>query len=430
MEKILISGVGITLCITLGRLLGFFRDILVVSFFGKTYAADMAVLVLTTQDLLLNFFLGSAFSLALMSSFVGKQHILPCIIKAYQRKFTLILIIVVGLLILNISSVINLLAPGLPLVYQAQLGKYLVISVFSIPFTVYAAITAAALNFKEIFILPSLGTAIFNFIICFFIVVSFAFEALNPFYCISIGVVFASLLRWLIQQKDFSFSGLFSISQMNNLNLKEFSKKYLSTMLATSSVFIIPIIARAFASEQGMGQVAIFNLVSKLIDFPITLFSGTVVTILIPRLVKLNNQWQTIGYSALGLMVFFSFALLGTYLLADHIINVIFIFGKFSDINLIEVSSQLKIASLSFPVYGVTFFLVSALSTTRYAKVYGILCLVLCIFFYVVGRAYISNLYDIYIGLIAIYSILCLVGFIIIALEIRFSVPRKKAIRC
>lgn len=404
------------------------RDILIVNFFGATYEADMAVLIVTVQDLLLNFFLGSAFSVALMPDFIRKNTGLGNVVYAYHKKFTFSLLVIIILFILNINIVIHYLAPGLPLEYQHQLTSYLSISIFSIPFIVYASITGAALNSIGVFVLPSLGTAIYNFVVCVFLILPFMVIKIDPFYSIAMGVAFGAILRWAIQFKKLPFEQPILRNKTPMLNLKKFFKLYSGALLASSSIFILPIIARIFASEQGMGQLAIFNFVSKLIDFPISFLSGVVTTILIPKLIEPKNNWKMIYYSVLGLFFAFLIILLGTYLLSDIIVGILLMFGKVSSKNMAEISEQLRNASLMLPAYGVTFFLVAALATTKYSKFYGVFCFILNILFYCFGHLYIKKFSDIYTVLIGIYSILAVVGFTLSLIQVKSSTPKEHVI--
>lgn len=429
-KKIFLSGLGITFCLGIGRVLGLFRDILIVNFFGKTYSADVAVLILTIQDLLLGFFMGGAFSIALMPDFVGRGDNLSSIIYAYHKKLTLILVPVIFLFIFNIYFVIDCLAPGIPFEYKNQLAKYLPISIFSIPFTIYASITSAALNFNGFFVLPSMGNIIFNFIVCIFLILPFIFIEINVFYSISLGVVLGAIIRWAVQLKKFSFKRSTLENKNTNINFKQFFKIYVGALLSSSSIFIIPIIARIFASEQGMGQIAIFNFVSKLIDFPISFFSGMVTTILIPKLIKIDNNWRIIYYSVLALFFFFLFVLLGMYSLSNIIVNMLLMFGKLSSENISEISNQLRNAVWILPGYGVTFFLVAALATTKYSNFYGILCISLNILFYFCGHLYIKQLSDIYIVLNCIYLTLGITGFILVMIQLKFYTSKENSTQC
>lgn len=417
-------------CIGLGRLFGFLRDILLVNFFGKTYAADVAVLILTLQDLLLSFFLGSAFSIALMPAFAEEENNIGAIIYDYHKILTFILIPIVFLLLFNIHFVIDCLAPGIPLEYKNQLAKYLPISIFSIPFTVYASITGTALTFQGFFFLSTVGSAILNFIVCIFLILPFVFIGIDAFYSISIGVVLGAVIRWVVQLKKIPFKRPTIHHKTAVINFKNFLKAYAGALLSSSSIFILPIIARIFASEQGMGKIAIFNFVSKLIDLPISFFSAIVVTIIIPKLIKSVNNWKMIYSSALGLFFFFLFILGAMYFLADSLVNLLLMFGKVSSENIYEISIQLRNASLILPAYGVTFFLVSALSTTKYSNFYGILCLTLNILFYFFGHLCIKEFSDIYVVLNYIYSTLGIIGFILVLIQLKFCTPRKNVIQC
>lgn len=411
MKHIIYNGLFITVCLGLGRVLGFFRDIIIINFFGQTYAADMAVMILTTQDLLLNFFMGSAFSLATMAGFLNHKASLRQIVYQYHKKMAIFLILITLILVLSTKIIISVMSPGLPSIYQSKLSQYLMISMISIPLTVYATIASSALNFSGFFIVSSLGNLAFNFIICCSILACFVFVDIDPFYAIAFGVLIGAFVRWGMQ--IFYLSSDEHVTN-NKVNMRHFFKKYSTALFSTSIIFIVPIIARAFASEMGMGQISIYNFISKIIDLPVMLISGAVVTILTPLLIEKTDEQSNIKKPSIVLFLIFSLISVVLYFLSDYIVHILLIFGSFTAENKGVIAEQLKMGSTILPAYSVAFFLSTALATTKFSKIYPSLCLLILGTTYFFGQKHITSLSDIYIYMNVVYSFFVLSAGILI----------------
>jgi putative peptidoglycan lipid II flippase len=430
LRSLFINGLIVTVCLGIGRILGFIRDIAITNFFGQTYQADMAVLILTTQDLLLNFFIGNAFPLALMAVFAKNANALRHCVYDFHKILTPLMIAVIFVVIFNINYVVSWLSPGLPLPFNEQVSKYLLVSMLSIPMTIYAAILSSALNFSNLFSAPALGNAGFNFIICCSLLLCWMFPVLNPFYTISVGVITGAFFRWGYQLIYLPKESADDCKNTLKIDKKGFFFHYLKLLFSTSIIFILPIIARAIASEHGMGQISIFNFISKIIDLPVMLISGAVVTVLMPKLIKPESNTKAIMFSCAFLFFIFSIVAVIVYFTAPYVIQILLSFGKFSSDNLLLIEKQLQMASVMLPAYSVAFFLATAIATTEFSRIYPILCLSSIAILYYFGAHHIQEPIHIYIYLACNYLVFC---FLAIALYLKnniFYLNREEYSKC
>lgn len=420
----------ITIFLGISRIFGFFRDVGVATLMGPTYAADMAVLILTTQDLLLNFFIGNAFPLALMSTFMGQESSLKQLVYKMHGKVTVGLIIVLCVLCYNMNVLVDWLSPGLPSPYNTEVIDYLMISMMSVPFTIYASIVSSALNFSEKFISPALSNAVFNIIICAALLISSTYVWINPFYALATSVVVGAIVRWAMQLLDLSRLPQMTQKEKIYIDGKKFFAVYGKSLLSTSVIFIVPILARILASGQGEGQISIFNLISKLIDMPIMLISGAVVTVLTPKLLKTDQKEKTILWTSGLLFCVFSLIFCVFYMCSDLIIHTLLYFGKFPKDSLASVVHQFKTATWIFPFYSAAFFMSTAFATTTFSKIYPVLCAISISILYIVGKKYIITPTHIYIYMLANYFVFSVLGVCLVCLRKATYFFREEYSKC
>jgi putative peptidoglycan lipid II flippase len=295
-KNILLNSMIVLGATGLGRILGFVRETLIAGVFGKSYAADMVVIILTTPDLLLNFLVGGAFSIAIMPELASanSQQFIKLISKFHIFTGIIFLILTTFMIIFSYYF-IKMMAPGLPTEYTIEASKLLKISVLSIPLIVWSGITSSALNSKGFFLSPSLGTVFFNLVVCGALL--FILEThWNTQIIIAFSIVLGAFLRWATQVYFLKNITIIDMEkpQKVNLNYKAILNRYSHAFFATSALMVFPIIARFFASKGGEGQLANLNYIQKLIDLPIGLLVGSMATVLLPKIININDKEKTI----------------------------------------------------------------------------------------------------------------------------------------
>jgi putative peptidoglycan lipid II flippase len=378
----------------LGRILGFVRETLIAGVFGKSYAADMVVIILTTPDILLNFLVGGALSIAIMPELASanSQQFIKLISKFHI--FTgIIFLILTALMVIFSYYFIKIMAPGFPPEYVMEASKLLKISALSIPLIIWSGITASALNSKGAFLSPSLGTAFFNLVICgalFFVLTTHW----NTYLVIAFSIVVGAFLRWAIQVYSLRNIVLIDIekSQQVNLNYKTVFNRYSHAFFATFALMIFPIVARFFASKGGEGQLANLNYIQKLMDLPIGLLVGSMATVLLPKIINVADKEKTIKLGVI--LISISCALIAAIMsfFSIEIITVFFGHGAFGAEDIAELARQLKLASLMLPFYGIVVFLVSTLAVTPLSRQSAYSCLLGVITFCLLNTLFVDQI--------------------------------------
>lgn len=262
--------------IALGRLAGFLRDASLAARFGAHGAADVAVVLLLVPDSLLNLLVGGAMSAALIPEFARLGRGLrsrALLLQALCLSGGLALGLVM-LLRLSAGPTLKALAPGLSPEMMAVARPLFRTALWAIPLTFLAGVTTAFLQSRHRFLVPSLGTLLFNAVLIAAIHSGPGRE--NPLAVLAGAVVLSCLVRLASQGVAIGPSALSPRFFRWRLFHGDLLRRYGQAVAAGSFVAVLPILARSAASLTTEGGLALFNYAAKLVELPL----GVAVTVL------------------------------------------------------------------------------------------------------------------------------------------------------
>lgn len=359
LKKIVQSSILITSGVLLGRISGFIREVFVASAFGTTNLADVAVLLLSLPDLLLNILVGGALSAALIPSFVANpDRARELVFQASVALFALFAAITC-FLSFNSDWLLRLLAPGFS-GETAQLAQSgMVIALMLLPLSVVTGVTTAYLQSKNQFFLPSLGTLIFNG--CLIAGLGYMLLADSPsLSLLLLSLIGAGVCRYLSQliavRPSWSVRAAFRESVLS----RDLVKRFFQAMLSGGLLLTFPVIARSFVSYQKVGSVALFNYSMRLIELPLLISITFISIVLLPRL----SASYTTNQDLYRKLVVYGFQLvfaLGSCVAAVLIAGVVpytdLVFGRsLSPEELEQVYPLVRIGLLSIVFQGIASF--------------------------------------------------------------------------
>lgn len=285
-RRLIISGITVSIGMLLGRITGFLREIGISSVFGVSSEADVAILMLTIPEVLVNLLVAGGLSAALIPEFKNSA---PRYANAlfYQASlaFGVMSICVVMFLNYFVAELIIFLAPGLNNDVSLVAQKLISGSLWLIPLIIAASVTTAFLQAQEHFLIPALGTFIFNSIILIglWLVVDISrnLEQLVWF------ILLAGLLRWVSQLLALSNEVQWSQFDKALCLSRNLLRRYGQAVLAIGLTSLLPVVGRAFASYSGEGGIAAFNYAWKLIELPVGVVLAAFSIVLFPRMSSL-----------------------------------------------------------------------------------------------------------------------------------------------
>lgn len=262
--------VGVTLLT--GRVSGLFREIQLAAAFGVSVTADIAVLLLTLPDLLVNLVLSGGLSAAL----IPRLRALPFqAAQALSRQTLLFVSILFGLMALILVFLpgvwFSLLAPGLASSVMPSTAVIVATSI-ALPLAAATGVTSAILNSQQQFLVGGCGTLIFNLIVIAALA-SGEYLAQDPLFILGIGIAAGAALRLLSQCLTLPrswFMGSITPSAVDSI----FIRGFLTTAATASLMLLVPVIVRAIASTVSPGAIAALNYATKLVELP----AGVLVT--------------------------------------------------------------------------------------------------------------------------------------------------------
>lgn len=276
-------GAGGLLAIALmaGRLSGLGRELILASQLGISAQADVAVVLLTVPDLLVNLLLSGGLSAALVPR-LRSLHA-DAAAQLFQNAClwaALAFGALASIVAIWPDSIFAVFAPGL-LHPTEVVGRHaMVLLALSIPLTALSGITAAYLNAYGRFFVAGLGTLIFNLIIIAALV---GWGDRHDLLMLAGAVLAGAAIRLLSQMAILPRHALRWATGFSWLD-RNFSLSFVAGIAASSLTLAPQALVRAAASLLGTGSVASFNYAQKLVELPLGIMITTISTVALTRL--------------------------------------------------------------------------------------------------------------------------------------------------
>ncbi len=335
------STIVVATLIFLGRISGFTREWLLSSISGANEQTDIAVILFTFPDLIVNLLLGGGLSTSLIPYLVSLED-------KNKKKFISQISIFICLIFLgfaflfsfNLNLLWGLLAPGISQEIKREANIFFIIIIFCIPITAITGVLSAYLNSKSRFKISASGTILFNTGIIIGLLIN-----IPILWRISLGVIIGTLLRFFSQNNFIRvFQNIVYLFD-ENLIKKEFIKLFIFNFSFVTSIILMPTIGRAWASTINSGSLTIFSYGNKLIELPIGIIVGSLTTVL---LTKLSDDSSILNIIKSIKLVFLISTLVAipAVIFSPLIVKLIYFKGQFDSYQLKELISITRIGYL------------------------------------------------------------------------------------
>lgn len=348
-----------------GRLSGLIRELTLASYFGVSATADIAVVLLTLPDLLVNLLLSGGLSAAL----VPRLRALPNDQAGVLfRAACYLAMAVFGSLALLIALwpglVFALFAPGLqnPVAFIGR--PAIILLSLSIPLTALSGITAAYLNSRERFFVAGLGTLIFNLAI---IVALIGFSRDNGLFLLAASILVGATIR-LASQSVIVPRHAWQLRTGSSWLDQRFLTAFGAGIAATSLTLVPPAFVRAAGSLLGTGNIATINYAQKLVELPLGILITTISTI---ALTRLSGQYAQNEHDAarhtlhqalrLSLLLAVLIVLFGEFL-AEPVASLLFLRGAINGEDVSQIAALMRVILLGVPFIAISSLAAAALN--------------------------------------------------------------------
>jgi putative peptidoglycan lipid II flippase len=379
-RRVLDAGTLLGMALLLGRFSGFGREWVLASTLGLSAQADIAIIVLTIPDLLVNLLLSGGIGVALIPALRAADGGRAGRLCLQASLLVFGLYACFGLILTVVPEwVFGLLAPGVHDVAASFNGWLLYAVAAAIPLAALSGVSTAALNAQSRFFVAGCGTLIFN--TCIMAALGWAVvQSGNYLMFLCIGIFAGTLLRWLSQIYVLggvsvrAARGLFIDWQIDGRLIRSFG----AGIGAASLLVLVPVMLRSVASWLGDGEVAAFNYATKLVELPSGILITTLATVAFPRLSQAHEDRDPHAFSSIlnqavrrAVVLSLAVILCGWPLMAD-VVTVLFAASHADLAGQTHVARMAQIALLSLPGIGFSSLLAAGLNARRQpGRVFG-----------------------------------------------------------
>jgi putative peptidoglycan lipid II flippase len=358
----------LSLTLLAGRLTGLLRELTLASVFGVTPNADIAVLLLTLPDLLINLLISGGLSAALVPRFGSMQAEQAMVLF---RQASLAVLALFGLAAMALvawpQAVFSLLAPGLQWPLMAGALSLTAVAI-AIPLTGAAGVAGAYLNANHRFFVTGCGTLIFN--VCILSALLLARDSSELLTFLAAGIAVGAALRWLSQLATMP-GGVWHSQADGPLVDKALLKAFAAATLASALMLMAPIVVRAMASTLGSGAIASFNYAQKLVELPVGILITSISTVALSRLSALQGQNMSreaaesvTRDTQYALLVALAVTVPGIWF-AESVVHVVFARGEMDPLALMRVTDLTRVALLSIPCVAISSMAIASLNANN-----------------------------------------------------------------
>lgn len=363
------AGLGLSLAILAGRVVGFGRELLIAGQFGAERTADHLILLLTFPDVMTNLLTTGAMLYVLVPEFRRRD------VAGRRNLFLRVSLLVAGGLGVLVAlaavamphQLVQALAPGFSAQDVHAVAPYLLLFALLAPLTGLASVTTAWLQSSERFVLPALGTVILNVCIIAGLIAASAGDA--PYLTVGLALLAGGLIRYGSQAlalRDTLFGPLSDTAPVHN----DLAKRYVMALLAGGLFLLFPMFARAFASE-ATGGIALLNYSTKLAELPLGIAITVVPVLLLPRMTDALSSENQDGAAALSRKTMFATLALGLAIalpaawFADTIVAILYGWTNLDPVALKQIAALVTIAFLAIPAQGAISHCMSVLNAAN-----------------------------------------------------------------
>lgn len=383
----------LSFALILGRISGLFREIKIASTYGLSDKADAAIILISIPDLLVNLLVAGGLSAVLVPTF---RSLAPEAAAQLHRRALTVSFGAFGFVALIFYLVpdffLYALAPGFTSDYPFP-HMAITFVALSIPITAFSGVTSAYLNANDRFLIPGLGTLVFNVIVITGLM--FANDD-DGMLVLSLAILVAAAVRWISQLPCVPREA-WSPRYERVANDEDFVRSFLIGTIATSLILIPPVLVRAAASLLESGNIAAFNYAQKIVELPTGVLLTAISLVALSKLSGYYNDGlhelaKKTVISGIRISLLLSCCILCfAYPMMNYIVDLLFNYGRMQESELSKISDLTKIAILVLPFISITSMLSSMLySMKRVNSVLysNVISIILCGFFTIPGFLY------------------------------------------
>jgi len=277
------------MAILIGRASGLVREMQLASVFGLSTDTDLAVVLLTTPDLLTSLLLAGGLNAVLVPEFrrlaaVDRTALFFQIMLATMLLFGAIAAAVA----LVPEAMLAVFAPALLLLPSQDYSGPISVTAVAIPIAACSGVVAAYLNAQHRFFLVGIGTLIFNAIVI--LALTLGGRMSSVLTVLATAIVAAAAVRLLSQLIGTAGTLPRPRAPWRRVASIGLLPRFAAALGATMIVLLIPVVMRSLISLNGSGNLSAFAFALKLYELPLSIAIVSLSTVAYPTLCDLVRE--------------------------------------------------------------------------------------------------------------------------------------------
>lgn len=382
------AALWIMMATMLSKVLGFFREVVLATFYGTGEYADVFLLTLNIPSLII----------AVVGTAIATIYV-PIYFKTKEKsgeegslRFTnnminIVLVFSIIVCILGLiftGNIIEILAVGFEGEKFNLAVKFTKIMFSGVIFLSISKIVSSYLQVNDNFVIPGLVGLPYNIIIITAIVLS----TKTSIEIMAIGALLGMASQMLFQipaaiKKKYRYMPYFNLKDEN---IKEMIVLMMPILIGVAIGQINIMVDKTLASTLGDGPLSALNYANKLNDFVMALFVTSIVTVIYPKLAQMTQNENrerfidTIVTSANSIVLLVLPITVGAIVLAEPIVRILFERGAFNSESTEMTYNALRFYSLGLVAMGLRDVLIRvfySLSDTKTPMINGSIALII-----------------------------------------------------
>lgn len=352
LPKFMGPSVLLAAALLIGRFSGLARETIVASMFGVSAQGDIAVMVMTLPDLMVNLLVAGGLSAVFVPLLVKLPEHEADVLTRFVTLMTLSVFGLFGLIVyLAPITTVAIFTPGLA-DQDYMLSGWLPLSLgLALPLAALAGVAGGYANARGRFFINGMGTFIFNATLIAVLLIGFRQP---PLQVLALGVLAGTVMRCLSLSLHMPVR-IFRPAAVVPRDWKRFLIDFCAGLGAVSAMLLAPVILRGAASWLESGSVSALNYAQKLVELPVGVILSAVSVVSLTAISKARAEKGAESASIMAVnhlqvaLMLGCLAMVGSVGFAVPVAEIAFGYGNMGEQDVNLVARLFALGSLSIP---------------------------------------------------------------------------------
>ncbi len=364
-RRFILSSASISACALLSRILGYFRDLIILNWVGIGFITDAYVLSTKFPSLFRKVISDGSMN-SLLIPLLKDMHVkkidTKLFISSLMRKFIKFIVVIVLIFLLTLKPIAQFIFPKLS---SESISYFVMFSRFIFPSLIFMGLSSiwmSFLNYHKKFFVCAISSVVCNIFAIAILLLSYKFKF--SFIFIGIAILFGNIAQFLWVFFNIKRNNLFSsevaVGDIFSEEMQSFRGKLMNISFSSGVTQIMILFSSWAVSFLPAGNISYLAFADRVMQVPLSLIGislSTTFLFYIAQYIKNKEMKQAkLLYKNTLQFVFFASVIISLLIsyFSFFICKLLFFRGKITLIDVSHISFYLKIYILSIPAYSVS----------------------------------------------------------------------------